>query len=302
MPVVHPHDRRKSQLSNGIPKDVHDKLFETLNTDGVPVIDASGLMAHLVNLEPISKLIVHDVGQGNAVGLYAKGNKLLGFIDCGRGVKQNAKTYSNKKLDEITLTNDQFVLLTHWDKDHWALGAWLDSGCNSKWFAPKQRVGPEGAAFIHHLLRNGRLHYIESDKNILKFGENIEIRQCNGFDKNNSGFSYLVKSDLKRVLLPGDASYSSIPWDVSDSPLRFHAVVAPHHGGICGMDVSVHPEAQGDSKLIYSVGRKNSFKHPRDVTIKFHERHGWSVRQENSVTLSTAGGNLGSQNDIIVDL
>jgi hypothetical protein len=83
-----------------------------------------------------------DVGQAACVA-FSDGSQPLGYFDVGAPMFFNRRSFP-KQLDHRP-ASEGFVILSHWDFDHFALALQYPELKNLKWCAPDQPVGPNTA-------------------------------------------------------------------------------------------------------------------------------------------------------------
>lgn len=221
-------------------------------------------------LLPTSRLrvVALDVGQASCVALY-DGRRCVGYFDVGAPVYFNQKSYPTK-IDHIPATSG-FVILSHWDFDHYAL-AYKEKVLETlDWYAPDQPVGPRTAKFQRDL--GHRLHFISGNLNAS--GAAL-LQQCTGppSDRNSSGYALRLQLGNQAVLLTGDADYGFVPPNLQAD---LTAVLVPHHGG-SGTGPPPTPTAFNSPMAVASYGLPNRYRHPCEDRLRDHKRAGWNVR------------------------
>ena len=162
-----------------------------------------------------------DVGQAACVA-FSRGSRPFGYFDIGAPMFFNHRSFP-RHLDH-KLATDGFVILSHWDFDHFALAIRYPQLKGLNWFAPKQPVGPNTAHFQKALGK--RLRFIAGDVNAGGF----LLKQCTGTStRNRNSTGYAMRIDRKNagILLPGDADYQWIPPVIARGANR---IMIPHHG------------------------------------------------------------------------
>lgn len=209
-----------------------------------------------------------DVGQAACV-VFSDGSVPLGYFDVGAPAYSNQRSFP-RKLDH-TPASEGFVILSHWDFDHFALAFRYPELKQLQWFAPNQPVGPNTALFQRSLGAN--LTFIASDIDV---GE-LMLRRCSGTstrDRNSTGFALRVDRDGTGILLPGDADYRWLPPAISNNANR---ILVPHHGAA---GTPPPPPGSGATNLaVVSYGNPNTYRHPHENQIEAHRRAGWRIRR-----------------------
>jgi hypothetical protein len=220
--------------------------------------------------------VVYDVGQGNAIGLYNAEGPVEAYFDLGGGVNRNAGTFPSA-LTSFCFSKKPPIILSHWDFDHWSSANRDTQSLRMTWIAPRQPVGPTHLALMTSIMSSGTLLLVP--KNLpAKWRGQLYLELCTGTGRNHSGLALTVSAQNNgaggRMLFPGDARYPCLPSFASTN--NYLSVVAPHHGAdMRNHTVPTRPSKKLPSRLVYSSGPGNSFKHPRYVTRQDHHCAGW---------------------------
>ena len=260
---------------------------------------------------------VMDVGQGNCNLLVKDGQPLayfdVGFPPPGKGPSAPPTVQSGAQSPPCgpivqNSTNDLFVVLSHWDWDHYQLGAQWPALKALQWLVPGQARGLKANEFLVSLGNKAHVYAANFPptfpiaENALKF----TLYRCNaaGLPRsaimNNSGLAISAEiklpanSDDNRVMMmPADASFRSIP--VVAMPVtmaNMAGLVAVHHGSRANYaadDLPVSAIGPGQGRLIYSYGIKPDGTHthgfPTQEAMGKYDAAGWGMKR------STAQGN-----------
>lgn len=209
-----------------------------------------------------------DVGQAACVA-FSNGSRPFGYFDVGAPMFFNWRSFP-RRLDH-DIAKDGFVVLSHWDFDHFALAIQRPELKRLKWFAPKQPVGPNAAHFQKSL--GSRLRFIPSDVDI----GDIQLRKCTGTsprDRNATGYALRIERKDAGILLPGDADYQWIPPVIARGTNR---IMVPHHGAAGSPPLS--PDGRPFPVAVVSYGVPNTYRHPNEDQIYAHRRAGWRIRR-----------------------
>jgi len=218
---------------------------------------------------------VVDVGQASFTALHQHmdpESKILGYFDVGGPIFFHHHTFPNSFPDSSRVPADGFVVLSHWDFDHYSLAVTklLDLQ-NLTWFAPNQSVGPNAAKLQAKL--GSRLTLLSTPTYTLAPGLNLWRGTGATTERNGSGYALKVNSLDKRVLLPGDIPYQLLP---SQATSNISAMAITHHGGKCVG--TPPPPAAKNSVAAVSYGLPNRYHHPDAASIAKHSTLGWNVQ------------------------
>jgi beta-lactamase superfamily II metal-dependent hydrolase len=209
-----------------------------------------------------------DVGQAACVA-FSTGSRTFGYFDVGAPMFFNKRSFPRRFRH--TIADRGFVILSHWDFDHFALAFQYPELKRLKWFAPEQPVGPNTARFQRSL--GSRLKFVSGDIDLGK----LLLKRCSGTsprDRNSTGYAARIELDDAGILLPGDADYQSIP---STIKIGANRLMMPHHGG-----TGTAPPAPGGSAkaiAVASYGLPNTYHHPDENQVDAHRRAGWRIRR-----------------------
>ena len=203
------------------------------------------------------------------------------YFDLGCGTYRNART----RPQDIQFCNcsNAPVILSHWDADHWAGAYWDRRFLESRWIAPRQRIGPSHVKFASEILQSGGSILIVPDNarcvTWRDRRQSLRLSRATGNGRNSSGLIMQVRNRRagKERLLTGDADYKHIP----HRPDEVAAMTVPHHGASrCGVPPP-RPSSDSASRLLYSFGPGNrhgrkGVSHPRPETVNALSRMGWT--------------------------
>ncbi|MGY4408545.1 beta-lactamase superfamily II metal-dependent hydrolase [Bradyrhizobium sp. LB7.1] len=210
-----------------------------------------------------------DVGQAACVA-FSEGSRPFGYFDVGAPMFFNQRSFPRPFRHQPA--TDGFVILSHWDFDHFALALRYPELERLQWFAPNQPVGPNTALFQRSLGSN--LNFISSDVDL----GTLVLKRCSGTvprDRNSTGYALGVKLDGAGILLPGDADYQWIPPMMAD---KLNRIMMPHHGAAGSPPPS--PEGGADGAIaVVSYGVPNTYRHPNEQQIQAHRLAGWRIRR-----------------------
>jgi hypothetical protein len=232
------------------------------------------------NESAIDQVAFYDVGQGGANGLLSLG-KVLAYFDFGGGVSSHTNTFPTK-LNQFCFchSHNPMIILSHWDHDHWSSEGRDTRAHSTTWLVPRQSAhglkrGFHHNALITSILKHGKLLIWPTTRSQLRVGQ-VKVLQCTGKSKNASGLAVELlppkAKNGKPVLFPGDAGYADLP---TPQTKNFEAISCPHHGGNSHSPTIPTRPSGTISRLIYSYGIGNSYKHPLMNTWFAHDHSGW---------------------------
>jgi hypothetical protein len=214
------------------------------------------------------KITALDVGHAACV-VFSNGSIPFGYFDVGASMFFNQRSFP-RHLDHQFATHG-FVVLSHWDFDHFALAIRYPQLKQLHWFAPNQPVGPNTARFQRSL--GPRLTFITGDVD----ADCMLLRQCTGTsprDGNATGYAFRIDLEDAGILLPGDADYQWFPPVIACSTNR---IMLPHHGAAGSPPPS--PDGRANPVAVVSYGVPNTYRHPNQGQIDAHRRAGWRIRR-----------------------
>lgn len=223
-----------------------------------------------------------DVGQAAFCTVSVGGRPLL-YFDVGKPLWYHI--HNLPKGFTPPVNPSAWVILSHWDYDHFAYGRESAAFRRMLWIAPAQRVGPGAHRFASHLWTAKRLILVgQGGSSRIRRG--ARIIRCTGRDNNGSGLALHLVGRHREVLLTGDADYGVIPG--ISRPLG--GVTVPHHGSGAVPHAPVPPAAGVGARAVVSYGSPNRYGHPASAVVADHQAAGWTVS-------STAGGGAGPRGD-----
>jgi hypothetical protein len=247
-----------------------------------PVPDASDadVLKILSGVAAPDFVSVYNVGQGNMNALCDNAGKPQLYYDIGGGVLGNAKTFP-AGFNDACFSTPPPIVLSHWDMDHWSSARRRFTQALSRtWIAPRQSpLGKAHGALITSILASGRLLIWSPPSGSIRSGR-LELVVCTGPGRNHSGLALYVSGPAGQdeVLLPGDAAYVYVPNALT---AKLHALVAAHHGGNLVKPGIPTSAGAAHSRLAYSYGTGNKYKHPRPMARSDHDGAGWEDKIAN---------------------
>lgn len=226
----------------------------------------------------IDWVVVYDVGQGNAIGLCSDSRGVVAYFDFGGGAGANSKSFPTA-LKTFCFRQNPPVILSHWDEDHWSSATRDPRSLKCDWIAPRQHFDPIQRAVIASIHgAGGKVWFLPAAFPVTRYGQ-IQIELATGSGRNHSGIILTLaeKQDGsgEQILMPGDASYHYIPSFCSLGGSPYLSMVATHHGGALKSSLIPGCPSLSASRLVYSVGNPNSYRHPLAATRSAHDSNGW---------------------------
>ncbi len=219
---------------------------------------------------------VLDVGQASCTAIYTARDpaaEVLGFFDVGAPIWFHNKSMP-RQLDLKLPKTKGFVVLSHWDFDHYAMAWWRVKKLRDlSWFAPLQPVGANGARFQN--LLGDRLHFCHEEQiGVDRFTLFKGRGAAHGLDtdRNATGYVLRLTNEDGARLLTGDVDYSYVPGLAME---QLVGLTVPHHGGT-GTGTPPTPSKHG-ALAVASYGVPNRYRHPDEAYLQSHQRAGWAV-------------------------
>jgi hypothetical protein len=251
----------------------------------------------------VSSVGVMDIGQGSCQMLMNQTPDPIAYFDVGyplwffstsppADIIYNSPTYAGPILQNQA--GNLEVVLSHWDYDHWRLGA-IANLQGLRWTYPAQPVGPSATNFINSMV-NGNVYPFGTPQ---MNGPNnaYVIYQCapafgasRSVIMNNSGLAMSVETNLPiadpvlhQIYMTGDANFSSM----SIAPVFPGAtgITAVHHGSNANGALNQVPNPVVPYALVgniaYSYGMSSTNSHnygfPVQAAVNQYNALGWNV-------------------------
>lgn len=241
--------------------------------DPVPPGAINYFLRHWSRAWGTSEVIAYDVGQAsfNVISPLLKGAPTL-YFDVGQPIWFHIH---NAPADfSPPSPKGGFVVLSHWDTDHYAYGRQNHSFHERLWFAPAQTaVGPNAYRFAKQLYDKGHLILVGKGKSS-RHRRGVRIIRCVGHSINGSGLALHLRTNGRDILLTGDADYHEIP---SLKGTHLTGLQLPHHGGRMSSFAKVPQAHSGPARAVISCGFPNRYRHPNPTTITDHQLAGWKL-------------------------
>lgn len=268
-----------------------NKEFSLDTADPITIAELEALIA--ARTPGPQYLAAFDVGQGNSNGLISQGNSACPdiYFDMGAGVTGNRHTKPSPL--EFCFSNDPLIIMSHWDKDHWAGACPKENGTSKAlemtWIVVNQKIDAVHKTFAMDIIaKKGKIRVLNMPANKvgvanLQNKTSIHFMVGSGTTRNASGIVLSVENNDPDYpvswLLTGDCDYKYFLSTLAPSPPM--AVIAPHHGADPKPNsVGPAPAHSDYRRLVYSFGGNNRFKsvtHPTTDSVKQHQMSGWNV-------------------------
>lgn len=223
------------------------------------------------------------VGQGMCSAVYNSAHVVL--FDAGAGTPVTRKrfltapSFKNDLKTLVRTRNVPYLLLSHYDYDHWRLLAW-DEDLRKK---VEKVIVPDvpgiSLAFFDTKLL-GKVQKWDTMRINLSTRDNISCRRSlpQRSDSNGECLVALVTLGGRMGLVPGDYVYERLAsdgerWIAGLTSLQYAAVIVPHHGdkaSALGVPTSCAP-----AKAFFSAGDHKGFGHPTKVSKDAHHMAGF---------------------------
>lgn len=248
----------------------------------------------LAEIGRVDAVAVYDVGQGAATALLSDGLPNL-YFDLGGSAIGNWRSFP-EPLRRFCTTADPPVVLSHWDWDHWSSALRDDQLLNQRWVLPIQdRAGDLGAVHARFLAmlkaRSTAIYwwgYATPPITSQPSGVTVSRARGTARSRNESGLALSVARNGRTVLLPADASLSSV-WSGASS---IDYLMVPHHGGRTALSKIPTPNNRSKDYLVYSYGVANMYQHPLPRTVRTFRRS-WTRNAHTALRDSTGLGHVG---------
>lgn len=196
---------------------------------------------------------------------------VLGYFDVGGPVFFHHRTFPNRFSEARRVPASGFVVLSHWDFDHYSLAvSKIPALRQLDWFAPDQPVGPNAASLQAKL--GSKLTLLSAPSYSLDSSLHLWKGTGASTDRNGSGYVMTINRAGGDVLLSGDVPYSLLP---SGAGNQFAAITVTHHGG--AFSGSPPTPVKAGATAAVSYGHPNRYHHPNSGAIGLHQTAGWRI-------------------------
>jgi len=226
---------------------------------------------------------VYNTGQALATSVSIEDCPPRIYIDYGMPFGNNIKTKPDKI--NMPLCPRTTIILTHIHKDHWFRMADDIVAYTCRWYIPNQ-IENMSIQLKHKIAEiiicNGTVQVIDKDIDfkygkVTSGGTSRLSTSRKASHIHETGVTVRIegfKSNKEKlnILIPGDQRYDYIKHSQLED---LHILVASHHGGsYCWSTRGAVPAAtDGNSIIIYSYGKNNTYSHPNKRNI--YRMAGW---------------------------
>jgi beta-lactamase superfamily II metal-dependent hydrolase len=269
-------------------------MTETLTREVVEADDLQGFFDPLAKVAGISSVLVHDVGQGDAISILDLSEKPVLRIDYGGLQSGPFKGKTGKKRTNainaaLPVGDGAPLMLTHWDEDHWCSARkHTDVVTKAHWIVPRQRTSPRAVRLsakvetIHCVpeAEVGTVFQYRAQNGDSVWWEKIDRFDpaADGEDCNLTGLAFSVTRGDRVIFLPGDAPFDRIRHYRlhQEDRRKMIGLVAFHHGsGSHWLDATERflrtwATPGGGQKVVFSCGDPNTYDHP---VLANYQRH-----------------------------
>jgi hypothetical protein len=153
-----------------------------------------------------------DVGQGNCNMIIGANHNVLAYFDFGITMSGDAPA----QLVKPCFCSSPYIILSHWDFDHFMLHTRAPESLRCTWIAPRQKSGPLGSALIGNIKQAGGRIYIwaATSPSHMNFPWGY-LERCSGDakDANSSGLAAWVC--VRDRPAPNQVTPGSAPWSAA---------------------------------------------------------------------------------------
>lgn len=251
-----------------------------------PDITHIGGLAPLANVDEVSGIRVHDVGQGDSIAILDQhGNPVLQLDYGGRQGHPFSSFPGDRPSDRMPISPGRLLMISHWDEDHWCSARHAEPAKAAKWLVPRQITSPRAVKFSAEL---DDIRCIPPDytgrgfRFVAKNGDSVWWEKIapgpDAFareeDCNRTGVALSVVkagSPNSVILLPGDAPFDRVGhyWEHFNAGAHLEGLVAFHHGAgthwtegtkrlLRQWSNRAHP-----LRIVFSCSDPNAYDHPK---------------------------------------
>lgn len=238
--VVDFYERSTASFGNSVPNSVNSSGTVTSPPTSAPPTSGTPNAAS-PNSGSAKKgtyeIKLYNTGQGNCIYLSPKsaGKQKKFFFDVGASCYPNNQAANEERTEvkaayaNIGGSYPDFIVLSHWHRDHYNLIYKFNNLVTCPWIIPAfpAKFPKSDASVLNVLRKNNLLHLFGSiEASQLIQGSIVNWEKGSGSDCNNSGL--LIQ--MQQTLLPGDCRYKYWHPNFAVGQKSFRYMVVPHHG------------------------------------------------------------------------
>lgn len=260
------------------------------------LVDTQEVMGLLSGIKRAARVLVYDVGQGNANALCDDDNTPLAYFDLGGGCYADRHTYPPSARQRFCWKHDPPVVLSHFDLDHFYSATLDQSAWEQTWIVPGgQHYGRTAVELLANIRARGQVRFWTAGTwHVNVPGLSVLRPGAHEPGRNKSGLIARVELPTPGgagpwpVLLPADVPFSVVSKGAPASMQGLRALVATHHGA-ARCNVGPPP---GTGTVAFSAGFNNSFGHPIPAARGHLAGAGWARSLETQTAPSPSTGNI----------
>lgn len=239
------------------------------------------------------EFVAFHVGQGMCSMLHDTHFGVLFDAGAGtpitRGVYLEGKLTNELKTLVTGLTKISYMVLSHFDHDHWRMLAWDEDLLNKV----DTIVVPDMVTLQGRNLAFFDVKVVKKVKKASSFhipidtGTDIQGHRStpSKSDSNGECLVCIVKLAGRFGLVPGDYVYSRMRSDKSSvikslATVTYGAVIVPHHGDV--ESAKCVPKSAPGGLAFFSAGNHSTWLHPSPASEENHKLAGYTVIQDNT--------------------
>jgi hypothetical protein len=257
----------------------------------------------LSDVAALKGIRVYDIGQGDAIAVIdGQGEPVLHVDYGGRQGNPFMEMPAAQRSMEVDLRLPidprRFVMITHWDEDHWCSASKGEAAKAANWLVPRQVTSPTAVAFSTQIPRIscipeievGNPHFFRAANGDELWWEKIapsesDESRSENCNKTGVAFSLLRHGPIgsEVILMPGDAPFDSVGHyrQHASSGATLTGIVAFHHGADTHWTAATRnllrnwQLTHNNIPVIFSCGVDNSYHHP--TVENYQDIYGWRL-------------------------
>lgn len=255
--------------------------------EGETLEEVDGI-APLQGVTALAGVRIYDVGQGDSIAVLDDQEYVVLTIDYGGRQGNPFKNPPNADVDvHLPVDADRFVMLSHWDEDHWCTASRGKAVQDARWLVPRQVTSPRAVRFSRSLKDKVRCipearvqepFSFQTDDGDEVWWEKIDASATSADkyeDCNKTGVAYSIvkrrgKTVPEVILVPGDAPFHRVGHYARhlQNGYILRGLVAFHHGAETHWTDATRKmlnewhRPTGKVTVVYSFAKGNCYGHP----------------------------------------